>query len=480
MAQELKINQRISQRLTQQQLRFVRLLELNAPELDEAVERELEANPALEPVDKDPVPENTKGDETPYYLRRAGNSSPDSPSYDFAPQEDSESLGDVLRRQIDERDLPEDVAAMAKYIIGNIDSNGYLERSLDKITNDIAFSTGHDVPQDIAERAYAEVRDLEPAGVGALNLRDCLLLQLQRLPVTPQQQDALEIISNYFEAFSMRHSHKIISGMHISAERLKDANALILKLNPKPGAGFGSDHATAAGVIVPDFVVTRDNGELYISLNNRIPELAIEESFAEAMRGMEHRRGRPRKGTEFVNSRFNDAREFINVLNQRQQTMMVVITAIVNHQRAYFETGDVYLMKPMMLKDINKITGLDPSVISRATNNKYVSVPWGAVMPLRAFFSDTVAKSDSSRNDASKGDDAATPEENSNSGDVLTNRKIEAAIATLVEEEDKKHPLSDEKIRKELLKAGYDISRRTIAKYRDRQGILVARLRKTL
>lgn len=470
MSQELKINQRIGQRLTQQQLRFVKLLELNAPELDEAVERELEANPALETVDEGSTEQSAAGrDETPYYLRRARNASADAQVYDLTPPDDSESLGDVLERQINERDLSPEVAAMAKYIIGNIDSNGYLNRSLEKIVEDIAINTGRDVPEEIAQKAYDEVRDLEPAGVGAQNLRDCLLLQINRLAPARDVDDAREILENYFEAFSMRHSHKILSGMHISSERLEAANTLILKLNPKPGSSFGGARAAAAGIVVPDFVVNRDEGDLYISLNNRIPELSIEESFAEAMRGVERRRGRPKKGTEFVSSRYNDAREFISVLNQRQQTMMAVMTAIVNHQRSYFETGDVYLMRPMMLKDINKVTGLDPSVISRATNNKYVSVPWGAVMPLRAFFSDSVS-SKSEGGDPGKGED----------GDVLTNRKIEAAIAELVEHEDKRHPLSDEKLRQELLKAGYDISRRTIAKYRDRQGILVARLRKKL
>lgn len=470
MSQELKINQRIGQRLTQQQLRFVKLLELNAPELDEAVERELEANPALETVDEGSPEDRAAGrDETPYYLRRARNASADTQAYDLTPPDDSESLGDVLERQIDERDLIPEVTAMAKYIIGNIDSNGYLNRSLQQIVEDIAINTGREVTEAVAQKAYEEVRDLEPAGVGAQNLRDCLLLQIGRLAPSRAVEDAREILENYFEAFSMRHSHKILSGMHISSERLEEANALILKLNPKPGSSLGGARVAAAGIIVPDFVVSRDEGELYISLNNRIPELSIEESFAEAMRGVERRRGRPKKGTEFVSSRYNDAREFISVLNQRQQTMMAVMTAIVNHQRSYFETGDVYLMRPMMLKDINRVTGLDPSVISRATNNKYVSVPWGAVMPLRAFFSDSVSSK-------SEGGDS----ENGEDGDVLTNRKIEAAIAELVEHEDKGHPLSDEKLRLELLKAGYDISRRTIAKYRDRQGILVARLRKKL
>lgn len=459
---------------------------MNAPELDEAVTREMEANPALEAMDDAGVEqqeqENSLGDDTPVYLRRARNADPDASYRDFAPADYSESLYDVLSRQVDELELPEEVAAMAHYIIGNLDSNGYLQRSLPRMLDDIAINTGNEVPAAVAREAYDVVRGLDPAGVGAENLRDCLLLQLRRLPQSAERDDAINIIENYFEAFSMRHSHKIISGAKMSKDRLDRANELILTLNPKPGASYGGESETAAGVVVPDFVVSRDNGELFISLNNRIPDLAVEESFSEAMKGMEHRRGRPKKGTEYVYSRYNEARDFINVLNQRQQTMMSVMTAIVNFQREYFETGDVYQMRPMMLKDLSRVTGLDASVISRATNNKYVAMPWGAVVSLRSFFSDNVAKGSSGPSVGEKGKPADNEDgaDNASGEDILTNRKIEATIASLVDAEDKRHPLSDEKLRHKLLEQGYDISRRTIAKYRDRQGILVARLRKQL
>ena len=457
--QELRINQRLGQFLTQQQLRFVKLLELNAPELDDAVQRELEANPALEAVDVPDVA-TRESDPTPAYLRRARNASSDAPDIDFTPPDTSDTLSDYLVRQIFERDVPENVARMAEYIVGNLDSNGYLQRPLGKMLDDLAFQHDVEVPEKVGEEALALVRSLDPPGVGAENLRQCLMLQLERMPASAERNDALAIIGTQFEAFSMRHSHKIISALHISKERIDAANELILTLNPKPGAPFGGEAATAAGVIVPDFIVSREEGELYISLNNRYPELAVEESFSAAMHGMERRRGRPRKGTEFVSARYNEARDFSNILQQRQQTMMAVMTAIVSIQREYFETADVYTLKPMMLKDIKKLTGLDESVVSRATANKYVSMPWGAVMPLRSFFSAEVK---------SEGGE-----------ETITNRKIEAKIKALVDAEDKRHPLSDEKLREALLKDGYDISRRTIAKYRDRQGILVARLRKEL
>lgn len=464
MAQELKIQQRIGQRLTQQQLRFVRMLELNAPELDDAVQRELEANPALEVADADAETERRTEDTTPYYLRKARSSSPDTETPDFVAPSAGESLYEALDRQISERELTPEVAAMARYIVGNLDSNGYLLRPLPKLIDDLLVSTGREIPEAVAREAFELVRSLDPAGVGAENLRDTLLLQLRRLPDSPQRNDAIDILTHQFEAFHMRHSHKIISALKLSQTRIDAANALILTLNPKPGSGLGDTAADSAQAITPDFVVTNDNGELSVALNNRIPELVIDESFREAMKGLEGRRGRPRKGMEYVTSRFNEARDFLTVLRQRQRTMHDVMTAIVKWQKEYFETGDVYSMRTMMLKDLSNVTGYDPSVISRATANKYVQMPWGSVMPLRSFFSDTVG-------DENDGGAA---------GEALTNRKVEAIIREVTSKEDKRHPLSDEKIREILSERGYGISRRTVAKYRDRLGILVARLRKQL
>lgn len=264
----------------------------------------------------------------------------------------------------------------------------------------------------------------------------------------------------------------------MNKERLDAADRLIRTLNPRPGGSFGGNAETAAGVIVPDFDVSYTGDTLYITLNNRIPELAISESFAEATRGLERRRGRPRKGTEYVLARYNEAREFIGNIRMRQRTMMEVMTAIVDFQRRYFESGDVHKMRPMMLEDLSRLTGLHPSVISRATNNKYVSMPWGEIMGLRHFFSGTVnAESEAAAGTDASGEGSSDSERGE---DALTNRKIEELITRLVEGEDKLHPLSDEKLRKEIEKMGYEVSRRTVAKYRDRLGILVARLRKDL
>lgn len=261
----------------------------------------------------------------------------------------------------------------------------------------------------------------------------------------------------------MKHTHKIISGLRIGQERVKEAIDLILTLNPKPGASLDST-SYRTNVIVPDLVVSNEDGHLSVSLNNRVPELAIDRTFSEAVREMEETaasRRKARKGQEFVISRFNDARDFIRILRQRQETLIGVMTAIMKIQEEYFRTEDVYRLKPMMIKDISAMTGYDISVISRATNNKYVATPWG-IFPLRFFFSDSIG------------------EEGEDTSEALTNRKVEAEIAAIVEGEDKRHPLSDEKIKDMMEARGYEVSRRTVAKYRDRQGIPVARLRKEL
>lgn len=448
------MEQRIGMRLSQQQLRFVKLLELNAPELDEAVERELEDNPALAPADKNSEEETLR---YPAYI--PSGRSEDLPP--FSPPDDSESLYDHLYSQLAERDLAPNVELAAEYIIGNLDSNGYLQRSLPQLVNDMAFGPGIEVNHEEAEVALDAVRSLDPPGIGAFNLQDCLELQLKAMPKSQERDDALRIVREAYEPFTMKHKHRIISALHLPGERIDEALSLILTLNPKPGASLGSDPAENSNVIIPDFIVNNEDGEITISLNNKIPDLQVEQSFEQAMATLERNaKGRPKKGSEFIVSRYNDARDFIKILSQRQQTMMDVMTAIVKIQKDYFLTEDIYRLKPMMIKNISEITGLDLSVISRATTNKFVATPWG-IFPLRFFFSDSIGE---------------TPD----GGEAATNRKIEAEITALVEAEDKRHPLSDQRIMEEMTARGYEVSRRTVAKYRDRQGIPVARLRKHL
>ncbi len=456
--QSLALDQRLTMRLSAQQLRFVKLLEFNAPELEDAIEREIEDNPALEVVEEAPQQER----ELPRYRTDVNNTSADDWSnYDFSPADSGETLYDSLLRQLSERNLSENELNAAKYIVGNLDSNGYLRRQLPNIINDMAFGPGIEVSIDEAQTALDTVKDLEPYGVGASDLRECLLIQLKHLSESQERDDAIKIIDSQFEAFSMKHTHRIITGLKMDKERVKNAIDLIVSLNPKPGASINPDSENA-NIIIPDLIINNEDGDLSVALNNRIPELDIDRSFSEAVREMEATaKKRAKKGSEFVITRFNDAKDFIRILKQRQETLISVMTAIMKIQEEYFQTQDVYRLKPMMIKDVAALTGFDLSVISRATNNKYVATPWG-IFPLRFFFSDSIGD---------EGDDTT---------EILTNRKIEAEISALVEKEDKRHPLSDEKIRQEMQERGYDVSRRTVAKYRDRQGIPVARLRKEM
>lgn len=462
-SQGLELGQRQRLRLSQQHLRFVKMLEFNTPELEEAVEKELADNPALTVADADEVPgqlpAEPQSDSTPYYLRYSRNASPDDAFREFIPVDHGESLLDHLSAQISERSDNPEVIEAARYIAGYVDSNGYIRRDLSRILDDLEFGQNVVIPGNVAREALELVRSLDPAGVGARDLRDCLILQLERRSQSVTRDDALAILRDYFSEFSMKHYHKLMSGLLLSRQRVLDAVAMIQQLNPKPGASFSSPQEEMANFIVPDFIVENNDGQFVISLNSRLPELAIDISFKEAVGNLKRNRKirRDNKESVYIFNRYSDARDFINILRNRQQTMIDVMTAIVSIQHDYFVTEDVARMKPMMIKDIAAITGFDLSTISRATANKYVSTSWG-VFPLRHFFSDTI------------GEDS----------DGLTNRRAEAEIEALVASEDKRHPLSDEKICRILNDKGFDISRRTVAKYRDRKGIPVARLRKSI
>lgn len=468
---------RLAQGLSQQQVRFVRLLEMNSPELDDAVARELEDNPALETRAEDPGALTDDGqhwNESAEQLQRADYYNPedapamrsnaisqsDQPHPLLTPADTSESLYDFLERQLPERRLPERILTLASYIIASLDTNGYLRRPLASLADDFTISRGEDPDSGDMEEAFNVVRSLDPAGVGATDLRDCLMLQLARLDDSQRRDDSLNIVRDHFEAFAMKHSHRIISTLKISRERLEEAYDLIRSLNPKPGASVGSGAAGGESHgIVPDFIIEVEDEDITITLNNNIPELTISAGFESAAKELEITRKNKaqRKGNEFILSRYADARDFIRLISQRQQTLFAVMTAIVEIQRQYLLTEDEQLLQPMALKDIAAKTGYDVSVVSRATNNKSAQLPWG-VVPLRFFFSESFRQE----------------------GDEISGRNIEAAIRAAVESEDKRHPLSDDAIHKQLTAQGYDVSRRTIAKYRDRLKIPVARLRREM
>lgn len=460
-SQRLATEQRQVQRLYQQQLRFVKMLEMSAPELDDEVLREMEANPALEAADEEPYsPADIASSRFHTDWSSSRRTSPDDIS-EIPIEDSSPSLYDFLLSQLGQLNLEPDVLVAARFIVGNLDSNGRLQRDPAYLVNDLAFTQGIDLPQSVMDKGLEAVRTLEPHGVGAVSLADCLSIQLHYLPESQERDDALRILNEQFEAFSMLHTHLLVSRLKISQERVTAAIDLIRTLDPKPGAAVESS-SLGSNTIIPDVIIDTSGKEPVISLNNRIPELRISETFSIAERNMERKAKDKDKASdrEFIVNRYNDAKEFIRALRMRQESMLTVVTAIVKLQREYFETEDIYRLRPMMIKDIEAITGQDASVISRCTANKYVALPWG-IFPLRFFFSDTV------------GDNAGDSE-----NDALTNRKIEAEIRRVVDAEDKKHPLSDEKITQTLREEGLNLSRRTVAKYRDRLNIPPARLRK--
>ena len=310
-------------------------------------------------------------------------------------------------------------------------------------------------------RALDEVRSLEPPGIGGSSLQEVLAFQLEAMPGDRTRDDALRIVHEAFEALSMRHSHRIISQLKLPEERYKEAMRLILSLNPRPGSAFGSAEGAAAAV--PDFEIEEDSeGRLRVSVPSSIPALVIDESFAAAQADLSRnssQRKEHRKANEFVNSRYNDARDFIAVVRQRRQTLMDVITAVARLQERYIRTSDEADLRPMALKDVASLTGLDVSTVSRATAGKYVALPWG-IIPMKHLFSEGYA-------------DTA-------GGAEISARSVKAAIREIIEAEDKRHPLSDESLMQELTARGFSAKRRTVAKYREQMGFPPARLRKQM
>ncbi|MBD5283560.1 MAG: RNA polymerase factor sigma-54 [Bacteroides sp.] len=471
-SQELGLRIGQQQRLSQQQLRFVRMLEMNPEELRAAVETEVEANPALESEERsgESLPEIDRTDGGAEWggpgsswsgdraLMRGYRSGGDATEIPFAPEDRTGSLADFLLGQLGQFNASENVLAGVRYLIGSMDSNGYIYRPAENLRHDMEFHEGLVLTDSEMAEAWKIIRRLDPPGVGASSLQESLEIQLERLAPGRTRDLALRILKEEYDLFTKKHFDRIGSALGERKEDVARAVELIRSLNPKPGASVGSAADDVANVIVPDFIFDRDDdGNMSLTMNNRFPELRISRSFDEAVAML--KTPAEKKRNSYVLGNWREARDFIELLSQRQATMMRVMGAILKLQREYFETEDIYRLRPMIIKDVAAETGLDISVISRATANKHIETPWGT-FPLRFFFSDTVG------------------DENGADTEALTNRKIEAEIRTIVEGEDKRHPLSDEKIREAMLARGYDVSRRTVAKYRDRLGIAVARLRK--
>jgi len=464
---DLVLTQKLGQHLSPQQVRFVRLLEMNGPEIEDEIRHELDENPALDTEDSDSDVtvagddeerfEETavdvqiadyNGDDIPPYLLHAANRSSDDDRPIREQGDDAQGLVESLNAQLDMVDAPERTIALARYLVGNLDANGRLGRTLLETANDIAISTGINVTRDELVRALDIIKyQLDPAGVGAVDLRECLIIQLKRkTPHTLERRAALEIVTDHFDLFSKKHYNRIRGIMGIDRELFDQALNEIISLDPKPGGSL--DTSASAVHITPDFIVTPvegHEGRFSVTLNQHIPSMTVEKSFTVDPERAEDR--------AFVTKKRSEATTFISLVNRRSNTLITVMQAIVTIQHRFFETEDPALIRPMILRDLADMTGYDISVISRATSNKYVATESG-IYPVKMFFNDRPIDDDTS------------------------SAEVNEMLRTIIEGEDKRHPLSDRVITDEINRRGYALARRTVAKYRERLGIPVARLRK--
>ena len=463
------------QRLTPMQVQFVRMLEMTGPELAGEVNRALDEMPALEIAENQGVTSDNDGfnetaeqvqladygndDDIPSYMLDARNRSVNDTYYAPVAVNDELTLAEDLTRQLSELPLSQRRLTIANYIIGNLDSNGYLKRTPEAIADDITFTESVETEAREVSEVIDIIRTLDPAGVGAVDLRDCLLLQLNRRQPTVEVITAREIITHYFDLFSKKHFDRLADLLGIDTERLTAAVDIISRLNPKPGNQLNDSAIEHSGrQIVPELQVEIDSdNNLTVSLLNNIPDLALSRSFSldTPMSATLTPRQRTDAAT-FIRTRRDEAQSFIKTLQMRQSTLLNVMTAIASLQRDFFLTGDETRLHPMILKDVAAVTGYDLSVISRATASKYVLAPSG-IYPLKFFF-----------NERPKADDD------------VTSHQIIDAIKTIISQEDKRSPLPDETIAAMLSEKGFNIARRTVAKYRERLGLPVARLRKTI
>ena len=481
-----KLHLKLQQKLSPQQIQLMKLLQVPTAAIEQRIKEELEENPALdegregeeviEQEDEysdvyDEVDEAEQefdfsdyvdDDETPSYKLNISNHSKDDEEKS-TPLSVGASFTDLLITQLNLRNLTENERIIGINIIGNLDESGYLRRDLDAIVDDLAFSQNVMVEVEEIKEMLDLVQDLDPAGVGARSLQECLELQLNRkLQDDENVANASRILSHGFELFTKKHFAKLMQRMDLTDEELKFAIEEITKLNPKPGS-TGSLGGAGSVVVVSDFTITIDDGVINISLNGRnAPDLKVSRQYASMINDYQHKKGKvtktEREAMMFVKQKLDSAKWFIDAIVQRQHTLINTMQAIVDYQKAYFLSGDETDLKPMILKDIADIVLMDISTISRVANSKYAQTPYGTY-PLKYYFSESLTTQD---------------------GEEVSTREVKNILASVIEEEDKKKPLTDQKLMDILRDKGYNIARRTVAKYREQLNIPVARLRKEL
>ena len=484
--QKLSLQQKLLQKLSPQQIQVIKLLELPSLQLEQRIKKELEENPVLEIENEDSgsgeedfsddlktnedrdneefsVSDYLNEEDYPSYKYNTQNTSKDDKVTDL-PFSDGTSFHEYLQEQVSMLMLNERETILAEHIIGNIDEDGYLRREVAAIVDDLEFTQNIKTNEVELIRILRIIQDLDPSGVGARNLRECLRLQLfRKVNQKPEIILAGQILRDAFDEFTRKHFDKIARKFGVDEETLKDAIDEILKLNPKPGSSFSNNISHGNQAIIPDFILEVIDDELQLSLNQKnVPELNISRHYSNMLKSYnDNRKAMTRDVKEavlFVKQKIDSAKWFIDAIKQRQETLMHVMTEILMYQKEYFMEGDETKMRPMILKDIADRTGLDISTISRVSNSKYIQTHFG-IYPLKFFFSESMQK---------------------DNGEEVSTREIKSILREFIDNESKRKPLTDDDLTQVLNDKGYAIARRTVAKYREQLDIPVARMRKEL
>lgn len=464
----------MQQKLSPQQIQMIKLLELPATLLEQRIKQEVEDNIVLEeesPKEEEgeqpkeiSMEEYLREDETPSYKSRINNFSKDDRPRNVQIA-GGRSFRESLIEQLGFRNLSEREMQIATFIVGSIDNDGYLRRDLASLSDDMAFSLGIEVSVEELERLLGIIQHLEPVGIGARDLRESLLLQLDQAETeTPARKLAKRILTDYFDEFAKRHYERLVARLGVSEQEFRDAVQEIQRLSPKPGNLYSEDSTEAAPYIIPDFILDYHDGQFDLSLNSyNIPELKINRQYMEVIRNMmgvpeSKMSEQDKQAIQFVKSKIDSAKWFMSAIKQRHDTLLRTMQTILDYQKEYFKEGDRSKLRPMILKDIADRTGLDVSTISRVVNSKYVQTSFGIIL-LKSLFSEAMQ---------------------TKSGEEVSSYEIKNILQECVAGEDKRHPLTDEELMNILTDKGYCIARRTVAKYREMLDIPVARLRKQI
>ncbi len=477
---------KLSQKLSPQQIQLMKLIQLPTLAFEQRIKQELEENPALESgkeksddydddfddfdneyddsetitADDINVDEYLSDDEIPDYRTQSSNYSSDDEEKSV-PYAAGTSFTQYLLDQLNTFRLDEESHQIAEFLVGSVDESGYIRRSTSDILDDLAFTQNVYTSEEKIAEVLRVVQELDPAGVGSRDLQECLLIQLERKPKNEVTELSISIIEKAFEQFTKKHFDKLIQKFSITEEELKEAIHEIERLNPKPGSSYSGNNRMVEHV-VPDFTIRIVDGELELTLNGRnAPDLHVSREYSDMLKGYKASKEKSKSQKDavlFIKQKLDAAKWFIEAIKQRQQTLFVTMSAIMHYQKEYFLTGDERKLKPMILKDIADEINMDVSTVSRVANSKYVDTPYGTKL-IKEFFSESMKNTE---------------------GEDVSTREIKKILETVIEEEDKRKPLTDEKLAKILKEKGYPIARRTVAKYREQLDIPVARLRKQI